>query len=216
MKWFEENPNKSEDIIDGLNTKYGNFDFKKSSRALYKKEFRDALHKLMTFSGKRIAIVGGNDGHETQYLKGKLKEVYVIDLAKDALRKVKRGIPIFASAEKLPFIDEFLDYYLAFRTLYSQHVDLDACLAEAKRILKKGGTLIISIPNGYLVDGKIQRGIFHYSSNSINQKIPYALLKKSIATLKSLGFNKIQFIDLPGEIIISANKLKKISPKKRK
>jgi len=203
--WFLDNPMKSKDVIHGLNKKYGNFDFKKSSRSLYKNSFKKVLSEFDCFN-KKVVFVGGNDGHEVYYLHGKPKESYIVDLAKDALKKVsgKNIYPIYASAEKLPFIDSYFDFYFSFRTLFSEHVSLKFSLKEAKRIIALGGTLIISIPNGYLVDGKITNGMFDYRKNRFDADLPKKYLKMVLILLKVLKFKNIRHCNLPGEILIFA------------
>lgn len=202
MNWFEQDPTKKKNIVEGLNQKYGNFDFTKSSRSLAKKEFKKVLNEKTKFEGKKIINVGGNDGHEIMYLIGKPKEFFTVDLAKDALKKVKGSIPIFASAEVLPFIDSYFDRYLAFRTLFSKHVSLEKCIREAGRILKNNGTMVISIPNGYLVDGKIEQGMFSYETSTIDKGLPMKILKKSLPVLKKNNFTKIYWKETPSEILI--------------
>lgn len=205
--WFSIDPTvSSNDHIAGLNEKYGNFDFSQSSRVLCKKEFRAAINHRVTYSGKKVVIVGGNDGHEIQYLRGKSKDLYVVDLAQDALRKVRGATAIFASAEKLPFIDAYFDVYLAFRALFSKHTDLRTSLTEARRILKDGGQLVMSIPNGYLVDGAVVQGMFDYTSGKIQKSLPGKHALRAANMLKKLGFEKLRTITVLSEIIVFATK----------
>ncbi len=213
--WFFQNPNTAKNIIDGLNEKYGNFDFKKSSRVLYNKKFKTFFAKF-NCSRKKIALIGGNDGQEKRFFWGTPEEVYVVDLAKDALKKIKgkNCLPIFASAENLPFIDDYIDLYIALRVLFSKHLDLQTALEEAKRVLKPNGRLVASIPNGYLVKGEIVQGMFDYRTNEVNPALPHAYLKKCLTKLKNLGFKNISFTFFPAEIVVEAQKANR--PKEKK
>jgi len=206
-KWFLTNPIKSKNIISGLNKKYGNFDFKKSSRILYEKSFKEFLSRF-NVSTKKVILVGGNDGHEAEYLLGKPSEVFVVDLAKDALKKVKgKNIyPIFSSAEELPFLNNYFDFYFAFRTLFSKHIDLDISLEEAKRVVRAGGTIVVSIPNGFLVDDEIANGMFDYDKNEIDKELPFKMLESAFSLFKKLKFKNVQKKELPGEILLFAKK----------
>lgn len=206
MKWFEKNPASSRSVVTGLNKKYGNFDPSLSSRSLYTNQFRKVINSEINFAKTKTVIVGGNNGYESEYLKGNPKELYIVDLAIDALKKVKKATPIFASAEELPFFDGYFDNYLAFRTLFSKHTDLIRCIKEAKRILKKGGSLAVSIPNGYLVNGKIVRGVFNYDENIIETNPPYLWLRTTLSLLNKNKFRVIKWTELPAEIVIFAKR----------
>lgn len=77
-----------------------------------------------------------------------------IDIYDKAIEHAKKTYPNIkfkvASAEKLPFKDNFFDLILFYETI--EHVENPKkCLLEIKRILKKDGTLILTTDSGSLL-----------------------------------------------------------------
>ena len=207
MPWFKKQP-VAKKLAESLNQKYENFDVVQSSRPLYSKQFRMVIKNLVPKKMDRVIFVGGNDGHEASYLPSKPTHTYINDLAAGALKKVKGNTvtAIYANAEHLPFIDKYFDCVFGFRVFFSTHTDYRACLKESKRILKSGGTLVATVPNGCLVNGKLVTGMFNYAKGDFDTALPLAYQKKCVGTLKSLGFKNIHVSKLPAEIVISATK----------
>lgn len=91
---------------------------------------------------KKVLIVGDTGGRDWQYLASMGKEIHIVDIAP------QQGIPnlIVQSIEKrTPFADEFFDGAVLNEVL--EHLFLDvAALEEVYRVLKKNGTLVITVP----------------------------------------------------------------------
>ena len=81
-------------------------------------------------------------------------------------------------------MDKEFDAYLNCRAIHSSNVDIEETLREAMRVTR--GRIIISIANGYLVDGKIIHGMFDYDLSKIDpikswgvkEKVKYFLRNK--------------------------------------
>lgn len=104
-------------------------------------------------SGEVVLDVGCGDGVVGDFLQ-KSAEVKVvgIDISEEAVKKAnKRGIDarIFSSEQKFPFSDNSFD-----KVFWGDNIehlfDPGITVREIKRVLKKGGKLILSCPNmGY-------------------------------------------------------------------
>lgn len=113
-----------------------------------------ALKLISPLAGKieRMIDLGCNDGGLTLLFKEKLsvKEVYGVDINEEAVLKAgKRGVKAYRldlSKDKLPFPDNFFDLVVSFEVI--EHlINPDNMLREARRVLKRGGFLLISTPN---------------------------------------------------------------------
>lgn len=207
-KWFYENPMGSSSKKLGLNKKYGKYNWGDDARVLYEKELREYFNKFSSAGKGKTLIVGANDGRESKYVNHICSEIYGVDLASDALKySAQNGvIPIVADVETLPFVDEYFDSYIALRVLFSQHTNLEKSLNEANRVLKKDGRVIISVPNGYLVNGIVQYGMYDYDTQSIDKKLPYTYAEKVSGILKDKYYRNIEVENIGAEIFISAVK----------
>lgn len=207
IPWFIEDPTNAASKEEGLNLKYGSYDYSSDARVLYENKLVKYLKQLSKGNTTGYAVVvGSNDGREAKYLTSH-QQTFIVDLAKDALSKADKNlIPIFSDAERLPFIDAYFNTYVALRALYSQHTNLDMALGEASRVLKKGGTFIASVPNGYLINGIIESGIYDYKSRSIDKEAPFIFAKQTADWLGDHNFKNIVVLRVGAEIIISAIK----------
>jgi SAM-dependent methyltransferase len=94
--------------------------------------------------GRRLADIGGGTGNYALALKREGWEPVVIDRSAEMLaRAVAKGLrTVEADAQQLPFDDESFDAATMISMLH--HVeDRRAALAEARRILRPGGRLVL-------------------------------------------------------------------------
>lgn len=89
-----------------------------------------------------ILLVGAGNGTEWVIEK----KCIAIDVNGTALKENPQERKIETSANRLPLKEESIDCYVAFRTLQSTGVLYTQALAEARRVLKKAGTIIVSFP----------------------------------------------------------------------
>jgi SAM-dependent methyltransferase len=119
--------------------------------------------------GKRVISVGGGQWMEGVFLKQlKASEIIRTDIVGDT----NNGI-LEAPAEALPFSDESFDVVICREVI--EHVkDTDAVFVEMKRVLKRGGYLLITTPNAYTL---AMDGTFHvrmYTPTTfINELVSY-------------------------------------------
>ncbi len=107
-----------------------------------------------------VLNVGCFDGAlERHYLRGKVRDYRGVDMNAQAVQLANRGESVptengeprfkFAPAEKLPFSDATFDKVFCLDTL--EHVeDETQALREIARVLKPGGTLVLSVPHDFL------------------------------------------------------------------
>jgi SAM-dependent methyltransferase len=130
------------------------------------------LRRFGKFSGDRLLDVGCGDGAFTMALADNFREVHGIDVQDTYLerfREVSKGNPRYVisnmSASAMTYSNEHFDTVVTIETL--EHVpELSDAAREICRVLKKGGELLITVPNrwfpfenhGMQVGGKIIGG----------------------------------------------------------
>lgn len=100
-------------------------------------------------TGEKILDIGSRDGIISRLMMKKGNSVYAADISESAVELArKNGInALHVKAEApMPFEDGFFSALFAGEVI--EHVlDTDKFIAEARRLLKPGGTLIITTPN---------------------------------------------------------------------
>ena len=135
-------------------------------------ELRDGLIGQLAekyFKDKRVLDVGCGRGERTKLFYQHSNKVYGLDLA-DKLETNDRKNFCFirASAENLPFTDNYFDGVVSFDVI--EHLENDArMLSEAYRVLKKGGRLFLGTPNR----GRLSRYLYWLAGRKI--QYPYQL-----------------------------------------
>jgi demethylmenaquinone methyltransferase/2-methoxy-6-polyprenyl-1,4-benzoquinol methylase len=119
------------------------------------------LHKaLESASGRRLADIGGGTGNYALALKLEGWEPVVVDRSADMLsRAAAKGlVTVRADAQQLPFEDETFDAATMISMLH--HVEnRGAALAEAQRVLKPEGPLVLLGFTGEDAAGGAERGL---------------------------------------------------------
>lgn len=124
-------------------------------RAMHK-ELLDNLQKRVTIKGKKILEIGTGMGGDSLYLAKKGAKVTVLDFSSEALKKLKISADrekvklhtILADAKKIPLEAESFD--IVFHQGFLEHFrNPELYLLEQKRILKKGGFLLVDVPQRF-------------------------------------------------------------------
>jgi ubiquinone/menaquinone biosynthesis C-methylase UbiE len=103
--------------------------------------------------GKRVIELGCGTGYGASHIAEQAHEVHAVDVASDAIdyarhhyAKPNLAFELVKEGQPLPFPDQSFDVALSFQVL--EHVrDDTAYLAEAKRLLRSGGTLLLVTPD---------------------------------------------------------------------
>jgi ubiquinone/menaquinone biosynthesis C-methylase UbiE len=111
------------------------------------------MEKFISVKGKKILEVGVGMGGDSLYLAKKGAQVTVLDFSEAALKQIKTSAQkekvsletVLADAQKMPFQKETFD--IVFHQGFLEHFpDPQPYLLEQKRVLKKGGLLVIDVP----------------------------------------------------------------------
>jgi ubiquinone/menaquinone biosynthesis C-methylase UbiE len=122
------------------------------------------IEKFSDLEGKRILEVGCGDGRVTAFLAEKASALVAIDPDEGSIAEARENIEGVhfktGSGEALQFENESFDLVIFTMSLH-HHGDSEMALKEARRVLDKGGRLLILEP---AIDGEIQR-LFHLFSD---------------------------------------------------
>lgn len=114
-----------------------------SRRNIADELLRDALPRQAAI----ILDVGCGVGSNLPALRPHAQAVHGLDISPRALKYARRqGFDSLteASAEKMPYPDESVDTVICMDAL--EHLDDDKAVTEIVRVLKKGGTLLVTVP----------------------------------------------------------------------
>jgi ubiquinone/menaquinone biosynthesis C-methylase UbiE len=112
-----------------------------------------AYEEAATYAvGRDVLDVGCNTGYGTVQMMGGARRVVGVDVSPRAIetarRRAQEGVPEFVVTEgrDLPFADASFDLVTSFQVL--EHVpDAPALLGELRRVVRPGGTIILTTPN---------------------------------------------------------------------
>lgn len=112
-----------------------------------KQRFITVIFDQFRISAGRLQIldIGCGTGGTTLFLS-RFGNTTGVEVNKDAVQLAKkRGLNVReGSASKLPFKDNSFDVVTFFDVLYHQNIDEKKALAEARRVLKPGGRLVVT------------------------------------------------------------------------
>lgn len=125
-----------------------------------KHKYQVARHDwfMQRLHGERLLDVGCSGGLALFLAEKKhdIKELHGVDICKDTVELAKKRLSWNTSklvvihvgrAEAIPEKDEYFDCVICGETL--EHVnDSDLAVSEMSRVIKKGGTLLVSVPRG--------------------------------------------------------------------
>lgn len=115
---------------------------------------------------RRLLEIGCSTGYLTGGFSGRAERTFGLDLHLRALRSARGrqpGVPVVCGdVEQLPFADGAFDAVVMLEVLEHTRCDKDA-LAEVRRVLRVGGTLILSTPHAgmfaFLDPYNVKRGV---------------------------------------------------------
>jgi ubiquinone/menaquinone biosynthesis C-methylase UbiE len=146
-------------------------------------------------NAREVLVVGANDGYEITFIKNILPsaKITALDVSTVALKKLQANFPevviVHGGMEKTAFSDKEFDLYVSCRSINSTNVNIINATKEAVRISKN---IVISVSNGYLIDGKLQKGMFDYETGQFNLEKPYEMIDYINMELKSKKYRTLQ------------------------
>ena len=142
-------------MVEHINEQLYNKQFEDDERELMynllvEEKFKKMKRLVKNFEGRVLDVGCGNCWTTQLFKESRTTEHFGIDISDNALKRAeKRGVivrKVNLDREPMPFEENFFDLVLCSdiieHTLYPENV-----LKEARRVLKKGGGLIVVVPN---------------------------------------------------------------------
>jgi ribA/ribD-fused uncharacterized protein len=164
-------------------------------------------------SAKVIAVGAGSANEAENVWSAFGANVTLVDWGIELAKNCQRGAPkantLRRRAEDLRGVpSQSQDAYVSLRSYDSACIDVPAALAEAARVLRAEGMLMISISDGYLTaEGEVVRGQI-CSNGEIDRSTPWRKLLEVVDQTLKIGFSAVRFFDLQTEIGFSAKRLR--------
>ena len=93
------------------------------------------------------------------------------EMASRNIRSSDMTFEVIETVEKLPFPDRFFDGVLCSSVI--EYLDYpEVCLQEFSRVLKKGGLVLVSVPNQHSLYRFVERIFFYFSDRVLNHPYP--------------------------------------------
>lgn len=182
--------------------KYAHRSQKEDERYRAFEEWEAELHALLRHVGIReierckAVNVGIGNGLERPFFYKDFRQLVGVDLSRKALAEAARCLPglvtCCAEAERLEGVaSNTFDLYLSLRTYQSTLLDIPDALFEAYRVLKVGGSALISIPYVYVDQGRVLYGLLRPGGQDLDPDLPYVLADQIRRGLQNLGFEQL-------------------------
>lgn len=163
-----------------------------------------------------ILYVGVGKGQDVPDLLPKFKTLTGVDISRSMLRKAKEVTPRLSVsrdiAESLSTLrDESFDLYLSLRVFQSSLFDIEEALRQATRVLRPGGSIVLSIPGGFVdLDSKghlrFLPGLHPPGSDYIDRARPRHVAERIITQMERLLFQRIGHYQDTGDYYIYARR----------
>lgn len=203
-------------MSEAFDEKYATYNYSDDARSLsidWKNNFLTIYNKLLLSSmeNQNILDVGVGSGNEAIALFSGCPNITFVDIAPNGLEKIKKQIPnsniVVSRAENLSgLINNDYDIYISLRTYNSSFFNVKQAISEAHRVLKKDGSIIISIANGFLCpeDQYIIPGLIIPGTEFVDIYRGFDMIKKLSIELRDNGFEDIRFFPTNVELFLSA------------
>jgi len=150
--------------------------------------------KSMVNPGQDILDVGAGGGLLAKILLKDAKTLTALDISlkriKRCAERCKSGYFIVSDAEELPFKKENFNCIIA-SELIEHLIEPEKFLRSAYKVLKKGGTLIISTPSGLFYENNLDEILKDQHLHTFSPKRLKSLLKKAgfkPTAIRGMGF----------------------------
>lgn len=168
----------------------------------WKREFRDTLNDvgISTMQGDDVLIVGVGSGQEIRALYSGTNSITGIDVSTKMLDQTQDQHPEVTTyqqnAEDLDDIGtKSKDIYISLRTYQSTLFDHKAAIFEAGRVLRPGGTIVLSVPYVFYNqerDEVVQGLLRSPESDKLNPDLPYEIAENIRQLLERFMFERVK------------------------
>jgi ubiquinone/menaquinone biosynthesis C-methylase UbiE len=159
-------------------------------------------------SGKTVLDIASGSGYGTNMLAKAAKKIYGVDIDKEAIAYAQENYGtkntefLVGDGEKIPLDDQSVDVVTTFETI--EHIeDYNKFLDEVDRVLKPGGTVLVSTPNDleYPEGNHFHLHEFEYSELSALLKARFKYVVPYFqVTYKSVVVGSEDFFSKEGEV----------------
>lgn len=214
---FVEQKFLEEARIDAFNIKYGHYNYSEDLRSSFPNWGSQIMAKINNLNPTlfqasnivRVLDIGGNDGSELYEIFGKLDnlKIHVVDISNIAIDSGRTKYPeieFFQSDMEAEYLNnvELFDICLCLRSIQSRGVFSHDAIIQMCKHLKNDGIILISIPNGYKHNDKIERGLYDHRSRLFLRTKPQELALKIERKLIDYGFCQTGIETIDTEIVV--------------
>lgn len=182
-------------------------------RGAWEAEIESILTQLGPFDVEDCELldVGCSNGKPAEFFIGRFQRYHGVDIASSALGDAMRNYPSARftadESESLQRISPTtVDLYLSLRTYQSSMFSVSGSLLQAFRVLKSGGSILISIPRKYATANGVIEGLKLPGSSVVDYELPYRRADYIRQRLHRFGFLDIGIRTGTVEIFIWAHK----------
>ncbi len=184
----------------------------------WSKEFRDVVIGELSIDLDQTSIldVGVGNGLELEPLFGMEAMVLGADVSHEMLIAARERYPnlrtIHEPAENLSSVETgTIDLYVSLRTWVSRLFNIAQATREAFRVVRPGGHIVISVPNGYADEYRAGKGIVRGmlvpgSDRLVDRSEPRRLTNLIMHRLEAIGFENVSFSGRKTDIYIWARR----------
>ncbi len=166
----------------------------------------ELIRRHARLDGARILDVGCGLGLYVRQFRAFSDDVWGVDVDAEKLAEAAHTLPniLLAPAEALPFADGSFDVVLSHEVL--EHVDDDRrAVAEACRVLKPGGRLVVFVPNRWYpfeTHGAFWGGRYHFGNIPLVNYLPDRLRARFCPHVRAYRARELRrlFDGLPGQV----------------
>ena len=205
---------------DYFTEKYMSYTYDNDLRGLvpgWAKEFTDIIGELSIDLGQgSILDVGVGNGLELEPLFGMQAMVLGADVSEEMLAAARERYEnlrtIHQPAEDLRSVETgSIDLYVSLRTWVSRLFNISQATREAFRVVRPGGHLVISVPNGYADEYGTGKGIVRGmlvpgSDRLVDRAEPRRLANLIMHRLEAIGFENVSWSGRKTDIYIWARR----------
>ncbi|MFE9121384.1 methyltransferase domain-containing protein [Streptomyces sp. NPDC007172] len=203
-------------LARAFDAKYGAYDYAYDARAANVRWTDDFMAVYKTASARPLSAVnilnvGVGAGHEAAALFSDCPQITFADIAESGLAAISERSPLpktlVSSAEDLSALPaDTFDLYVSLRTYNSSFFDTSAAAHEARRVLKPGAVIIISVANGFLYTqrGFVVPGLIIPGTEFVDLYRGINIANLIGTQLDAAGFRDVRMFPTSTEIYLSA------------
>ena len=217
VKYEEADRAVHQALSEAFDAKYGSYDYTYDARSAnlnWIDDFMSVYRRSSStnpLSSANIVNVGVGAGREAVTLFPDCPRVTFVDIAERGLENISGLIPssrrIVSSADDLSALSaDSYDLYVSLRTYNSSFFDTSTAASEAHRVLKPGGTIIISVANGFLYterENYVVPGLILPGTDFVDLYRGVDTARLICAELGGVGFKDIRMTPANTEIYLS-------------